>query len=171
MKPLFIDPTLPRSTRYATTLQYIQALLTDETDWVAGLANTVAALREGLGFFWIGFYRVHGQELVLGPFQGAVACVHIAYGKGVCGKAWSQKQTQVVPDVEAFPGHIACNAASRSEIVVPLVIDQQVVLVLDIDSTKPNDFDAIDQVNIEKLCTWLQTWLANIPKTVHYFTK
>ena len=110
-----------------------------------------AALREAFGFFWVGFYVVQGQELVLGPFQGPIACTRITFGRGVCGTAWKEKKTQLVPDVEAFPGHIACSSASKSEIVVPAFQNGEVFLVLDVDSDRLDDFDAVDQRYLEDM--------------------
>jgi GAF domain-containing protein len=118
------------------------------------MANFCAALKAAFGWFWIGFYVVREEQLVLGPFQGPIACTRIQYGKGVCGTAWAEQKSQLVADVEAFPGHIACSALSKSELVVPVFKDQKVWGVLDIDSTKLADFDQIDQVEIEKLMTW-----------------
>ena len=123
---------------------------------MANLANIAAALREAFGFFWVGFYVVQGQELVLGPFQGPIACTRIAFGRGVCGTAWKEKKTQLVPDVEAFPGHIACSSASKSEIVVPAFQNGEVFLVLDVDSDKLDDFDAVDQRYLEDLMGMLE---------------
>lgn len=146
-----------RRARYEALYPQLQGLLAHETDLIACLANTAAALRQTFGFFWVGFYLVKGQELVLGPFQGDIACTRIAYGRGVCGSAWAQGQTLVVPDVEAFPGHIACSSASRSEIVVP-VRDLQgaIVAVLDIDSDRLEDFsEAVDRPALEQLVALL----------------
>jgi GAF domain-containing protein len=123
---------------------------------VANLANIAAALREAFGFFWVGFYVVQGQELVLGPFQGPIACTRIAYGRGVCGTAWKEQKTQLVPDVEAFPGHIACSSASKSEIVVPAFQNGEVFLVLDVDSDQLDDFDGVDQRYLEDLMGLLE---------------
>jgi GAF domain-containing protein len=134
----------------------VEALITGEQDLVANLANIAAALREAFGFFWVGFYVVQGQELVLGPFQGPIACTRIAYGRGVCGTAWKEQKTQLVPDVEAFPGHIACSSASKSEIVVPAFHKGEVFLVLDVDSDKLDDFDAVDQRYLEALMGLLE---------------
>lgn len=145
-----------KTEKYKSLLPQIEALIGGETDRVANLANICAALREGFGFFWIGFYLVKGQELVLGPFQGPVACTRIGYGKGVCGTAWKEARTVLVPDVEEFPGHIACSAASRSEIVVPAFNEGQVSLVLDIDSNLVNDFDESDQIYLENLMRILE---------------
>ena len=136
---------------YQALLPQVEALISGEQDLVANLANIAAALREAFGFFWVGFYVVQGQELVLGPFQGPIACTRIAYGRGVCGTAWKEKKTQLVPDVEAFPGHIACSSASKSEIVVPAFQNGEVFLVLDVDSDRLDDFDAVDQRYLEDL--------------------
>lgn len=135
--------------RYLRLYQDLQALLGDEPDVIARMANTAALIFERMRFFWVGFYRVDGQELVLGPFQGPSACQRIRYGKGVCGTSWAKGETIVVPDVEEFPGHIACSAASRSEIVVPLLKDGAVTAVLDIDSTEVETFDRIDAAFLE----------------------
>ena len=142
--------------RYRTLLPQVRSLLQGETDLVANLANVAAALKETFGFFWVGFYRVQGGELVLGPFQGPVACTRIARGRGVCGTAWAEGRTQVVPDVDAFPGHIACSSRSRSEIVVPLRSPSgEVGGVLDIDSDRLDTFDDTDAVFLEELCNLL----------------
>jgi GAF domain-containing protein len=126
--------------------------LEGETDLVAKMANVAAVLHESFGFWWTGFYRVAGNELILGPFQGPVACMHIPFGKGVCGTAWQRNGTVVVPDVEAFPGHIACSSASRSEIVVPVHgSDGTVIAVLDIDSDRLATFDETDREWLEKI--------------------
>ena len=131
-------------------------LLEGETDVIAKMANVAAVLHETFGFWWTGFYRVAEDELVLGPFQGPVACMHIPFGKGVCGTAWKRNETVVVPDVEQFPGHIACSSASRSEIVVPVHgPDGAVTAVLDIDSDRLATFDEEDRVWLEKIVTWL----------------
>lgn len=141
---------------YQALLPQVEALISGESDLVANLANIAAALREAFGFFWVGFYVVQGQELVLGPFQGPIACTRIAYGRGVCGTAWKEKKTQLVPDVEAFPGHIACSSASKSEIVVPAFQNGEVFLVLDVDSDRLDDFDAVDQRYLEDLMGMLE---------------
>jgi L-methionine (R)-S-oxide reductase len=153
---LHIPGTATRQERYEALLPGLKALLEGEHDLVARMANTAAALHEALGVHWTGFYRVVDGELVLGPFQGPVACTRIPLGKGVCGTAWARNETIVVPDVNAFPGHIACSPLSRSEIVVP-VRDAQghVVAVLDLDSADPNDFGDVDQQALENLCAWL----------------
>jgi L-methionine (R)-S-oxide reductase len=140
---------------YSSLLPQINGLITCESDLIANLANAAAALKEGLGYFWVGFYLVKGEELVLGPFQGPIACTRIKPGKGVCGTSWMNKATIIVPDVDAFPGHIACSSSSKSEIVVPILKNDMVVAVLDIDSDSLNSFDAVDQLHLEKLCSWL----------------
>jgi L-methionine (R)-S-oxide reductase len=145
--------------RYAELRPQLEALIGSETDAVANMANLCAALKEAFGWFWIGFYIVRGQELILGPFQGPIACTRIQFAKGVCGTAWAEQKSQLVPDVEAFPGHIACSSLSKSELVVPIFKDEQVWGVLDIDSTKIADFDQTDQIEIEKLMTWFATCL------------
>jgi L-methionine (R)-S-oxide reductase len=118
-------------------------------------ANITAALKETFGFFWVGFYIVRNDELVLGPFQGPLACTRIRFGKGVCGTAWKEQRTVLVPDVDQFPGHIACSSASRSEIVVPVKSKDQVVMVLDVDSDRLDDFDAADENYLGELCAWI----------------
>lgn len=134
-----------KAERYVALFPQVESLLHSETDEVANLANVAAALKETFGFFWVGFYRVSGDELVLGPFQGPVACTRIHKGRGVCGTAWQEARTLVVPDVDAFPGHIACSSLSRSEIVVPLTDDAGKVWgVLDVDSNELNAFDEVD---------------------------
>lgn len=141
-----------KAERYASLLPQIKALIEGESNLVANLANISAALHEAFGFWWVGFYQVEGDELVLGPFQGPVACTRIGRGRGVCGTAWQKGQTIVVEDVELFPGHIACSSASRSEIVVPMWKEGKVWGVLDIDSEKLATFDECDQEWLEKLC-------------------
>ena len=139
--------------KYRLLTEQIRALIDGETDDVAIMANVCAAIHETMGFFWTGFYRVKDGELVLGPFQGPVACMHIGFGRGVCGTAWKQRQTIVVPDVEQFPGHIACSSLSRSEIVVPVFSkDGEVVAVLDIDSMNLSTFDDTDRHYLEEIC-------------------
>jgi L-methionine (R)-S-oxide reductase len=133
----------------------IVALIGNEKDVVANLGNVSAALKEAFGFFWIGFYLVKDGELVLGPFQGPVACTRIQKGKGVCGAAWKQEQTVLVPNVDLFAGHIACSSLSKSEIVVPLLKNGRVVGVLDVDSDELDAFDEIDKQHLEKLCQWI----------------
>lgn len=142
--------------KYEMLLPQIESLLEDENDFIANQANVVAALTETFHFWWTGFYRVaNDNELVLGPFQGPLACTRIKRGKGVCGTAWHKAKTIVVPDVECFPGHIACSSASRSEIVVPLYQDKDIIGVLDIDSQYLNSFDQVDVVYLERICQLL----------------
>ena len=139
--------------QYRLLTAQIRALIEGETDSIAVMANVCAAIHETMGFFWTGFYRVQGDQLVLGPFQGPVACMHIGFGRGVCGTAWKQRQTIVVPDVEQFPGHIACSSLSRSEIVVPVFSQtDDVVAVLDIDSKELATFDDVDREFLEEIC-------------------
>ncbi|MXV16279.1 GAF domain-containing protein [Hufsiella ginkgonis] len=141
--------------QYRSLLPQIEALMQGEDDLVANLANCCAALKEQFGFFWVGFYLVKNNELVLGPFQGPVACTRIAKGRGVCGSAWAQAQTLIVPDVEAFPGHIACSSLSKSEIVVPVTRGGKVIGVLDADSDRYDQFDTTDQQFLEQLMTMI----------------
>lgn len=137
--------------QYQTLLPQIEALTAGETDLIANLANITAALTQTFHFFWTGFYLVKGDTLVLGPFQGPLACTRIRYGKGVCGTAWKETRTVVVPDVALFPGHIACSSASRSEIVVPIIKEGNVKGVLDIDSDLINHFDTTDAFYLKKI--------------------
>ena len=144
--------------KYRLLTKQISALIEGETDAVAIMSNVCAAIHERMEFFWTGFYRVKNGELVLGPFQGPVACMHIGYGRGVCGTAWKQRETIVVPDVELFPGHIACSSLSRSEIVVPVFSKEgEVVAVLDIDSKKLATFDDTDRQYLEEICKMAAT--------------
>lgn len=136
--------------RYAELLPQAKALIEGE-DLIAAMANVAALLHRSMGFWWTGFYRVCDEELVLGPFQGPVACTHIAYGKGVCGTSWKEQRTIVVPDVELFPGHISCSSESRSEIVVPVWQQGSIVAVLDIDSEELSTFDDIDAKYLEQI--------------------
>ena len=151
---------IPKGTKseiYAALLPQITALTEGESDPVANMANISAALREAFGFWWVGFYIVRadsspfGKSLVLGPFQGPVACTRIAYGRGVCGTSWKEERTVIVPEVEQFPGHIACSSLSKSEIVVPVFRNGEVTAVLDIDSAELNTFDETDRTWLEKL--------------------
>lgn len=158
MHEIKLDSDGSKAGRYESLLPQISSLIEGETDMTANLANTAAALKEVFGFFWVGFYLVRTSgngvsELVLGPFQGPVACTRIGYGKGVCGSAWKAAGSIVVEDVEKFPGHIACSSQSRSEIVVPMIgRDGKVIGVLDIDSTSTATFDDVDKYYLEKLC-------------------
>lgn len=137
--------------KYETLLPQVQAVMDHNVDGIANMANMAAMLHETFGFWWTGFYRVIKGELVLGPFQGPLACTRIAFGRGVCGTAWKEQKTMVVPDVELFPGHIACSSASRSEIVVPVFKDGEITAVLDIDSAELNTFNETDKEYLEQL--------------------
>ena len=156
---LIISTSANKKERYQMLLPQIQALVEGEKDQVANLSNIAAALKQTMNFFWVGFYLVKGNQLVLGPFQGPIASTRIDFGKGVCGTAWQEKKTMLVPDVEKFPGHIACNAASRSEIVLPAFKNNEVVLVLDVDSDVLNDFSSVDQVALEELMRIIEGFL------------
>jgi GAF domain-containing protein len=144
-----------KTEQYQSLLPQISALLDGEPDLVANMANISAALKEQFGWLWVGFYTVKNEELVLAPFQGPVACTRIKKGRGVCGSSWAQAQTLIVPDVEKFPGHIACSSLSRSEIVVPVIRNGEVVAVLDADSSGLDEFDSTDQYYLEKIVTLL----------------
>ncbi|MVM40465.1 GAF domain-containing protein [Spirosoma sp. HMF3257] len=149
---LILPQTESRQVIYDSLIPQIAALVEGETDLIANLANIAAALKEAFGFFWVGFYLKKDTQLVLGPFQGPIACTRIAFDKGVCGAAYTRRETIVVPDVEQFPGHIACSSASKSEVVVP-VFDQagQVTMVLDVDSDQLNDFSDVDATGLEQI--------------------
>jgi GAF domain-containing protein len=151
------DINAGRKEHYDVLLPQVEALISDEPDLIANLANICAAVKETFGFLWIGFYLVKDQELVLGPFQGPLACTRIAFGKGVCGTAWKEQRIMLVPDVEAFPGHIACSSLSRSEIVVPVIVRDKVVMVLDVDSEKLSDFSEADQQALEQLAAMISS--------------
>lgn len=156
---LIIAASADKIARYETLLPQVEALTAGESDLVANLANVAAALKETLNFFWVGFYLVKGNELVLGPFQGPIACTRIAFGKGVCGASWKERKTIIVPDVDAFPGHIACSSASKSEIVVPAFKHGEVALILDVDSDKLNDFDEADAKYLGQLMQQVERFL------------
>ncbi len=148
------DLTIVKGTKeeqYKTLIPQIKALITGEPDFIANLANISAALKEQFNYLWVGFYLVKEDELVLGPFQGPIACTRIKKGKGVCGSAWAEKKTFIVPDVDAFPGHIACSSSSKSEIVIPIMQDDEVIGVLDADSAKLSHFDEIDQRYLKEI--------------------
>ena len=147
--------------RYDALLPQIEAVLEGESDFIANMANVAAMLHETFGFWWTGFYRVIGEELVLGPFQGPMACTRIRKGRGVCGTAWAKAETQVVPDVELFPGHIACSSASRSEIVVPIWQEGKIIAVLDIDSAQLATFDETDRLYLERIVELLVNRVGN----------
>lgn len=142
---------MTKSDTYQSLLPQIEALTDGETDSIAKMANVAAALHQTFGFWWTGFYRVVDDELVLGPFQGPVACMHIPFGRGVCGTAWQRQETMVVPNVHKFAGHIACSSESKSEIVVPVIRDGKVIAVLDIDSAEYNTFDDTDKTYLEQI--------------------
>ena len=146
-----------KTEKYELLCEQIKALIQNENDIIANMSNIAAVIHETFKFWWTGFYRVINNELVLGPFQGPVACTRITYGKGVCGTAWKEGKTIVVEDVHEFPGHIACSSASKSEIVVPIIKDNQVVAVLDIDSEKFATFDNIDKEWLEKITKLVQS--------------
>jgi L-methionine (R)-S-oxide reductase len=157
---LILTAGLDKGRRYDELVPQIEALMAGEQDLVANMANMAAALRQGMGFFWVGFYLVNDGQLVLGPFQGPVACTRIAFGRGVCGTAWKEKRTLLVPDVEEFPGHIACSSVSKSEIVVPgFRHDGEVAWVLDVDSDRLDDFDPVDQHYLERCMRLLEQTL------------
>jgi GAF domain-containing protein len=142
---------MTKSDTYQSLLPQIEAVVEGETDSIAKMANVAAALHQTFGFWWTGFYRVVDDELVLGPFQGPVACMHIPFGRGVCGTAWQRQETMVVPNVHEFAGHIACSSESKSEIVVPVIRDGKVIAVLDIDSAEYNTFDDTDKTYLEQI--------------------
>jgi L-methionine (R)-S-oxide reductase len=149
---LMLPETTLRSDIYAAILPQIEVLVNDEPDFTANLANIVAVLKEAFGFFWVGFYVTKGENLVLAPFQGPIACTRIAFNRGVCGHCYTTRQTVIVPDVDLFPGHIACASASKSEIVLPAFdAHGRVILVLDVDSDKRDDFSQTDAEGLEKI--------------------
>ena len=141
--------------QYESLLPQIKAVVEGEPDLIANLANTCACLKEQFNWLWVGFYLVKGNELVLGPFQGPLACTRIKKGKGVCGTSWAEKETIIVPDVNAFPGHIVCSSLSLSEIVVPVIRNGEVVAVLDVDSEKYNEYDETDKKYLEKIVDFM----------------
>ena len=151
--------TISRTTRadkYKELLPQIKGLVTGESDLIANLANIMAALKSSMGFLWIGIYLVKDEELVLGPFQGPVACTRIQKGNGVSGKVWQEKRTIIVADVDKFPGHIICSSESRSEIVLPILKDNEVAMIMDLDSSSLNDFDAIDEKYLQEIVTIIE---------------
>lgn len=152
------DLTIATGTKqeqYEALIPQIKGLLEGETDLIANLANVAGALKEQFNWLWVGFYLVKKEELVLGPFQGPVACTRIRKGKGVCGSSWAERKTLIVPDVEKFPGHIACSSASKSEIVVPILFNDEVVGVLDVDSKELDQFDTTDQFFLEQIVSFI----------------
>lgn len=156
---LIIESTATKEERYKSLIPQIEALVTGESDLTANLANIAAALKYGMDFFWVGFYLVKQDEMVLGPFQGPIACTRIAMGKGVCGTTWAEGKTIIVPNVDEFPGHIACSSDSKSEIVLPAFKNSEVALVLDVDSDRLNDFDEMDQLYLERLMRIIEKML------------
>ena len=146
---------MTKQEQYENLIPQIQAVMDPKVDIIANMANMATMLHETFGFWWTGFYRVINNELVLGPFQGPLACTRIAFGRGVCGTSWKERRTVVVPDVEQFPGHIACSSASRSEIVVPVFQNEEIVAVLDIDSAELNTFDEIDAHYLQEIASLL----------------
>jgi GAF domain-containing protein len=147
-----------KNDKYQTLLQQLPALIDEQVDNVANMSNLVAALKQTFGFFWVGFYRVQADELVLGPFQGPIACTRIKKGQGVCGATWVEERTLVVPNVHEFPGHIACSDQSKSEIVVPLFKAGVLVAVLDVDSDEFATFDEVDRIQLEKILEWFSAY-------------
>jgi len=159
MAETLIKTGISKFEQYEELLIQLKSLIGNETNNIANTANIAAGLKEFFHFFWVGFYFVEKDELVLGPFQGPVACTRIAFGKGVCGTAWKNNQTILVPNVEEFPGHIACSSLSKSEIVVPIQKNNSIIAILDVDSDKLDDFDEIDKKYLEELCAWLSSIL------------
>lgn len=156
---LILSTDTDKASRYQALLPQLEALTTGEPDLIANLSNIAAALKQTFNFFWVGFYLVRDKELVLGPFQGPIACTRIGLGKGVCGTSWQEKKTILVQDVDQFPGHIACSSDSRSEIVLPAFKNNQVALVLDVDSDKLNDFDETDAQYLEHVMRLIERFL------------
>lgn len=154
---LTVSTSSDKQERYRVLVPQVEALVAGEPDLVANLSNIAAALRESMNFFWVGFYLVKGNQLVLGPFQGPIACTRIELGKGVCGTSWKEKRIIIVPDVDQFPGHIACSSASKSEIVLPVIKDGKVVAVLDVDSDQLNSFDGVDEQGLGKVVELVTT--------------
>jgi L-methionine (R)-S-oxide reductase len=156
---LIITSSADKEEKYNTLIPQLKELIEGETDVIANLSNIAAALKQTMNFFWVGFYIVRGVQLVLGPFQGPIACTRIDLGKGVCGKSWQNKETIVVQDVEKFPGHIACSSLSKSEIVLPAFKDGEVYLVLDVDSDRLNDFDETDKNHLSRVMRMIETFI------------
>ncbi len=156
---LVIIETATKEERYKLLIPQIEALVDGESDITANLSNITAALKQTFNFFWVGFYIVKNNELVLGPFQGPIACTRIAFGKGVCGASWKEAKVIVVPNVDDFPGHIACSSASKSEIVLPAFKDNKVALVLDVDSNQLNDFNSIDHLFLDQIMRVIERFL------------
>jgi GAF domain-containing protein len=156
---LVVSLSTEKKERYEVLIPQIVSLVEGEKDLVANLSNVAAALRQTMGFFWVGFYLVKDNQLVLGPFQGPIACTRINFGKGVCGTSWKEKRTLLVPDVEEFPGHIACSSDSKSEVVLPAFKGEDVALVLDVDSDKLNDFDEVDILYLERVMRIVESFI------------
>ena len=156
---LIISASVSKKEKYQTLLPQLESLIGDETDMIANLSNVAAALRQTMNFFWVGFYLVKETQLVLGPFQGPIACTRINFGKGVCGTSWKEGRTIIVPNVDEFPGHIACSSASKSEIVLPAFKDGKVALVLDVDSDTLDDFDEADRNALEKIMRLVEKFI------------
>jgi len=153
---LIIAQSADKASKYQSLVPQIESLISGEPDMIANLANIAAALKQSMNFFWVGFYLVKNNELVLGPFQGPIACTRIALGKGVCGASWKEKKVFIVPNVDEFPGHIACSSDSKSEIVLPAIKNGEVTLVLDIDSDKLNDFDDTDAFYLKQIMVMIE---------------
>jgi len=156
---LIIAQSTSREERYKVLVPQIEALTSGEPDVIANLSNIAAALRQTMNFFWVGFYIVKNNELVLGPFQGPIACTRIAFGKGVCGACWKDKAVIIVPNVDEFPGHIACSSDSKSEIVLPAIKNGEVALVLDVDSDRLNDFDETDKLYLSHVMSIIEKFI------------
>jgi L-methionine (R)-S-oxide reductase len=156
---LIISASTNKQEKYKTLISQLEALIGDEKDVIANLSNIAAALKQTMNFFWVGFYLVKDNQLVLGPFQGPIACTRINFGKGVCGTSWKEGKSIVVPNVDEFPGHIACSSASKSEIVLPAFKNNSVALVLDVDSDMLDDFDAVDQEALEKVMRLIEKFI------------
>jgi len=153
---LIISQSADKASKYKTLVPQIEALISGEPDLIANLANIAAALKQAMNFLWVGFYLVKNNELVLGPFQGPIACTRIAMGKGVCGASWKEKKVFIVPNVDEFPGHIACSSDSKSEIVLPAIKNGEVTLVLDVDSYNLNDFDETDALYLKQIVDMIE---------------
>lgn len=153
---LILSTATDKASRYQVLVPQIEALTTGEPDLIANLANIAAALKQAMNFFWVGFYLVKEDALVLGPFQGPIACTRIVKGRGVCGTSWKEKKVIIVPNVDEFPGHIACSSDSKSEIVLPAFKNDEVTLVLDVDSDKLNDFDETDALYLKQVMTLIE---------------
>jgi GAF domain-containing protein len=156
---LIIAQSIDKAERYKTLVPQIEALTAGEPDLIANLSNIAAALRQTMNFFWVGFYLVKNNELVLGPFQGPIACTRIALGKGVCGASWKEKKIIIVPNVDEFPGHIACSSDSKSEIVLPAMKNGEVVLILDVDSDQLSDFDETDRIYLSQVMNIIEKFI------------